>query len=708
MEQLRYIYTFINKIKWWLLLAPLIVTGVVVLFTRHLNLEYSVDSTIYTGVVSGYGLETEEASTQNWNMLNNTLENIINIITAKETLKDVGLRLYIQDMIHGDPNKDNTYIKASNYNKLVSITPKEVLDLIDKTSEEKTLENLLNYEESNSKNFIYGLLNWHHPHYSYEALSKISVKKLGNSDMLQITYSANDPGIAYNTLVILNKSYQKEYQDIQFGTTNNVIRYLEQELEKVSYDLRNGEDSLTIYNIENRVINYDEQTKQVAAYDKDFELIYQDALLRYNSSKALIGKLEIQIAENLSTIKNNSEFIVKLHRISDLRTKVANIESFLPDSIVSSKDQKQLSSYKAELKKSEDGLHDILNTLSNQRYTKDGYPTSNFVSQWLDELLKNEKASAELKVLNERRLELDGEYLHFSPIGSTIKRKERSIDFLERSYLSILTSLNTARLRLKSLEMNSASLKVLNPPTYPLMSKPTKRKAIVLASYLGSIVFILGLFILKELFDRRLLNRMRTERITSGKVLSAYPGNGKLGKRVFRQSYENAATLFLSNSLLNYAGDHKPSVINFISIDPDIYKSQIADTIIKYWNNKGLSTQKIDWEKESAQSSKEYLLAKDVIDLKDSTRKDDIVIVDFSPLRKNSISKNLLQSANLNLLLLDTNKSWKDSDQSLFDELKRLSGDTPVMLLLTNADYEVVVDITGITPSNVEDTELDK
>lgn len=702
MEQLRYIYTFINKIKWWLLIAPVVITGLVILLTRHLPVEYNVESTIYTGVVSGSGLDAEETNTQNWNVLNNTLENIINIITSKETLKDVGLRLYVQDMIHGDPLNDNIYIKQENYNKLVSITPKEVLALIDKTSEEKTLQNLLAYEKSNSKNFIYGLLNWQHPHYSYEALSKISVKKLGNSDMLRITYSSNDPGIAYNTLLILNKSYQEKYREIQFGTTNNVIHYLEEELAKVNFDLRSGEDSLTNYNIQNRVINYDEQTKQVAAYDKDFELIYQDVLLRYNSSKALISKLDAQISENLVSIKSNSEFIAKLHTISELRSKIARTESFYDDSIASAQNQRQLSLYKNELKTAEDDLRSILNNISNQKYTKDGYPTSNFVTQWLDELLKNEKASAELKVLNQRRNELDEQYLHFSPIGSTIKRKERSIDFLERSYLSILTSLNTARLRLKSLEMNSASLKVLNPPMYPLMSQPTKRKTIVLATGICSFIFILGTFLLKELWDRRLLDKMRTERITSGKVLGAFPGEGKLKKRIFRKSYEDASITLLGNTLLNYFGDKAPSLINILSIDPDDNKAHIKKALSDYWTGKNVSVKGIDWEKDFSKSSKDYLLARNLSDLDIDTAGYDVIIAEYPDIRENPIPKNLLQTANFNLVLIDANKVWKESDQSIFNEIKRLSENIPVMIFLTNTDYKVVEDITGTIPSNIK------
>lgn len=699
MEQLRYIYTFINKIKWWLLIAPLLVAGLVMFSTRHLELEYNVETTIYTGVISGYTLESEEAGVQNWNVLNNTLANIMNIITSKETLKDVGLKLYVQHMLYGDPKKDNTYIKASNYNKLISITPKDVLKLIDKTSEEKTLENLLAYEKTDSKNFIYGLLNWHHPHYSYEALSKITARKLGNSDMLEITYSANDPGIAYNTLLILNKSYESKYKEIQFGSTNNVIHYLEQELAKVSIELRNGEDSLTNYNIENKIINYDEQTKNIAAYDKDFELIYQDASLRYNSSKALIKHLETQISENVKSIKNNSDFLNKLQIVSMYRSRIAQTEPFFTDSVLPKKIQIQLDRYKKDLKVAENDLRSVSNDINSPKYTKDGYPVSGFISQWVEELLKNEQASAELKALNERRTELDQRYLHFSPIGSTIKRKERSIDFLERSYLSILSSLNTARLKLKSLEMNSASLKVLNPPMYPLVSQPTKRKAMVLGAYGGSLIFILGLFLIRELFNRRLRDKLRTEHLTSNKVILAYPGEGKLKDRIYRKSYENTAIITLGNNLLNYFGTQKPNIINFISIDHNTQKNQIANSLSDYWNELGLSAKNIDWKKDNIRYSKDYLLAKDLSALDVENTEGDVIIIEFPPVKENPIPKKLLQIASFNLVLLDANKIWQESDQAVLNEIKRISGGTPVMICLTNADYKTVENITGIKPS---------
>ena len=38
-----------------------------------------------------------------------------------------------------------------------------------------------------------------------------------------IGYSANDAGIAYNTLDLLNEVFARQYQQIRFGETGNVI-----------------------------------------------------------------------------------------------------------------------------------------------------------------------------------------------------------------------------------------------------------------------------------------------------------------------------------------------------------------------------------------------------------------------------------------------------------------------------------------------------
>ena len=106
------------------------------------------------------------------------------------------------------------------------------MELVDHTSEKNTYENLRKYEEIDHNNHVYGMFHWSPPYYSYQALSQIKVKRLANSDMLEISYENDDPAIVYNTLIILNDEFVKQYRDLRFGETNNVIAYFESELER--------------------------------------------------------------------------------------------------------------------------------------------------------------------------------------------------------------------------------------------------------------------------------------------------------------------------------------------------------------------------------------------------------------------------------------------------------------------------------------------
>lgn len=51
-------------------------------------------TTVYTGIVSGYDITTTEGTRQDWNIINNAMDNLINIILSQSTLKNVSMRLY--------------------------------------------------------------------------------------------------------------------------------------------------------------------------------------------------------------------------------------------------------------------------------------------------------------------------------------------------------------------------------------------------------------------------------------------------------------------------------------------------------------------------------------------------------------------------------------------------------------------------------------
>lgn len=484
MEYLKYILKFFHRIRWWIIIIPIIAVIAAWFATRHLPLIYNVKTTIYTGIISGYNIE----SVGNGPQANNLMDNLLNIITADKTLKQVSIRLFAECMIHGNAEKDNNYIQASTYRELLSITPKEVQALIDKKNEEKTVANLLAYERPSKNNFIYGLLYYNHPFFSLAQLSeRIKVNRILKSDMIDISYSASDPGIAYHTLEILNKEFINQYQDLRYGETNNVIKFFEDELERVGRKLRIDEDSLIDYNIDKRIINYGEQTKQVTIMDAEHQMKMQQLLLDYTSTKYLSDFFEQKLGEQAKTLRANGEFVRLLNKITNLNSKIANIEAFSTgESQVEA--SKELDNYKKQLKEAEEEFSHIADLVSASKSSTQNVGNQALISQWLDQVVLAEKVKAELAAMDIQRQKLDQDFIYFSPIGATLNRKERNIGFTESTYMSLLQSLNQARLRQKNLQMTSATLKVMNPPTYPLNALPTKRKMILFATFMLTIL----------------------------------------------------------------------------------------------------------------------------------------------------------------------------------------------------------------------------
>ena len=117
MEYLLYIFRFIYRIRWWLLLGPIIIGIAVIFATKNLPRKYTVRATLYTGVVSGYTIEGENGAT-NYAATSNAMDNLINLIKAESTLKRVSNRLYARNMIHGDLERDNEFITAANFREI--------------------------------------------------------------------------------------------------------------------------------------------------------------------------------------------------------------------------------------------------------------------------------------------------------------------------------------------------------------------------------------------------------------------------------------------------------------------------------------------------------------------------------------------------------------------------------------------------------------
>lgn len=690
MELFKYIVKFIYRIRWWMVILPCIAGIIAWFLTRNLEKTYAVKTTIFTGIISGYNVDATDTRNAGVHM-----SNLMNIITTERTLKIVSLKLLARCLVYGDAERNTSYISAIHYQQLIGGVPREMQALIDKQNEEKTYNNLVAFERPSINNFIYQLLNYTHPYFSVPLLSQnIKVGRLGDSDMIEIAYSANDPGIAYNTLEILNEEFVKQYHELRYGETNNVIKFFQEELARLGKMLTAAEDSLIDYNIEHRIINYGEQTKQVAGMDATYQMMDNDLLINYSTSKALIDFYEYKLGDVAKLLRTNNEFMNKLQQMSKLNTQISTME-ITPDE----KNQKMLEQQKGILNDAEKSISELALNLSAEAASTNNVSYETLIEQWLEQIVLAEKTKAQMEARDIMREKLNQDFLYFSPIGATLGRKERHIGFVESNYMSTMGALNAAILRQKNLEMTSASLKIMNPPLFPLTSSPTNARMIILASMLGTLLFIIGYFLIIEILDRTLRDKIRTERITGGTVIGAYPKESKLRYRRYNKAIDEMAIKQLSTSLLPYLNGSQQRVINLLSTEEKDGKTHIAQVLEQYWTSIGLDVRRITYDEDFLSEDSQYVQANCLKELCPDLDKEEIVIIEYPVLKANPLPPALLNEASVNLMVVRANRTWKTTDQSMYERLlKRKQEDVPFLFYLTQADRNAVEDFTGQLP----------
>ena len=549
MDITLYISRFIYRIRHQLVFGTLIITALVAYFSQFLEKKYTVTTSIYTGITSNTGLNDE--TRPDWQAVNNTYDNLVNLTKSRGTLENVSLKLLALNLMHGDPEIDNLYITANNYKKLIASVPEEILHLVDTASLDKTVNLFKEYKYSDSRNYLHELFNGSSAFYSYNALSSIIIRRQGNSDLIEIAYTSTDPGITWNTVKLVSEELKYSYNNLRYQTANDIVKYYEEELKKLRVQLNKQENELTDYNVKNSVINYIEQTKAIAHSFADFENRYEETRRNYESSSSIIKNLEQYMDIRTKLVKSNEEFINTLAEVSRISGKITEIETFTSDEMLS-KDQ-ELVKYREELRDAEKKIGLITNNINSYKESKEGLAIEGLVQEWLNQTLIQAKAQADLKVLNERKNDFADQYKNYSPIGTRINQQEREIHVTEQSYLEVLHALNMAKMKQKNLQLTSSNLNTISDASYPLFSDKGKRFLLVIAAFIGSIIFIIGLNLVIELLDRTLRDAERARRLTGMNILGAFTGrNSQLKYRGFVKTCNRISAAYACNRLTPY------------------------------------------------------------------------------------------------------------------------------------------------------------
>ena len=699
MDLFRYIVRFLYKIRWYLIILPLIALVVAWFSTRNMERVYDTNTTIYTGMITGYNIEGGTGAAGGNTKAQMT--NLMLLITTDVTIHEVSLRLFARCMMYGNPNKDNNYISAEHFRQLSNSVPAEVKALINHNSENATYANLKAFEKPSADNYLFGLTNYH-PWFGINNITaNLKVLQLNNSDIIDIAYSSNDAGIAYNTLDILNEVFARQYAQLRYGETNNVIKFFEREVARLYRILTNAEDDLIRYNVEKRIINYGEQTKQIANLDANQKVSDNNLLIDKTTTRALMDYLERQLGDRAKIIKANKDFTDQVTDISRIQSRISNLR------LMSSEGGGNDVTSQLELAKAEKMLQDATSNVrslvkdieAGTYSTETGVKANSMISRWLDQVLLLEKTKAQESAQDVMREKIDKEILYYAPIGATVARKDRHISFIEGNYMEMLKALNAARLRQKNLQMTTATLRVLNPPMFPMNAQPTNRMLILLGAFLLTFLLTAMYFFIIELLDRTLRDRMRSERITKVPVMGCFPKESTLRYRRFNKTIADMALRNLSKTLLPHFKEGQQNVLNLLSTDAANGKSYIAQELENYWISIGLQVRRLTYDEDFLAEDSHFIMAKDIKDICPDILPNEIAIIEYPNLDDNSIPSGLLNMGTINLIVTRANRTWKDVDQKALKELQsQIKDPNTLFMYLTECQRYAVEEFVGQLP----------
>ena len=390
---------------------------------------------------------------------------------------------------------------------------------VDETAFEETVKKLNDLCNSNDTNFVHKLLNFDHPNYSIDAISNVNVYRITSSDLIQLKYQSNDPGICQQTLLFLTDVSIRNYKKFKGSRSDAVIKYFEFQLKQVANRLKTGEDKLLQFNKDNNIINYNEQSKAVATVKEELDADYNNKRIKLAGLYAVIKRLEEKLGNQQLIQLKSSDILDKRNQLGELNFKISQAETV---GISTERATRNLADLKVQAEKLKEEIRKSVGELYSYTNSVNGIPVSTILNDWISNVIEAENVKAGMEVQAKRIKEFQKQYAIYAPAGANIKRIEREISVAEQEFLENLHGLNLAKLKLQDDELAS-NIKPVDPPYYPLNPVPTKRKLMVLAAAMLGFMIVLVNILVMEYFDSTLKNPSKVSSLLKLPFLAVFP-----------------------------------------------------------------------------------------------------------------------------------------------------------------------------------------
>lgn len=498
----------------WLLLFPAVLTATVAYLTRDMPLEFTSAATVYTGIASGYSITSSEGEKIDNTAVNNAFDNLMTTIKSRETMADVGLHLLAHHLLLENPRPDQ--LGAKSFKALKGVINPQLKQAIVPGNEEATYQRLKVLTGQPGGNTVKSLLFQSGTPYAVESIQgRISSNRKGSSDMLDMSSKGTDPAICQQTLIYLIQSFKERYTSFKTSETGNVVGYFEDQTKTAFNNLKSAEDRLTKYSIDNKIINYAEQSKFTAAAKEGITSEYFQEKRNLETANAELSTLNQKMDDHSSVLVANESLNAKRNELAKAQTQLSN-------AMVYGYPKEAIEKLRATTTRISDELKVMVQRYYNSTHTLESVPQKSLTDKYLENTLANQGSSARLKTIEARIKDFDQVYDVMAPQGSAVGRLQREISVAEKEYLATLHSLNQARLRQKDLEMSGA-MTILDPPSLPMKPMPSSRRLLIIAAFLAGVVLVLSYGFGRVLLNNTIASPERVEPLINIPLAAALP-----------------------------------------------------------------------------------------------------------------------------------------------------------------------------------------
>jgi uncharacterized protein involved in exopolysaccharide biosynthesis len=678
-------------------LIPAITAGTAWYATRHEKKVYRSESTLYTGLSSGYNLLTDRQSAF-MDKSAAAFDNLMTTLMSKETLLQVGTYLLADHLALQE--SDSLVLGWNGYQWLETELPRPMraeLGLVgnDIPRLRRVLDSL---SKAPTPNPIKTMLLASNAPYSVESLTmklKGSARK-NNNDVLLMEYEANDPAVAKHTLDYAIEVLNNRNTSLKTEETSSVVDYYQGKLAGAKGKLDQAEARLKAFNTNNQVLDYNEEARNVAAAREALADQYNQELMRRDAAKAGLEQLNKRLGQQGSISTANADLTEKRRRLAAAESQLANAQAY-------GQPKAQMTKLQAAVAQASDELK-----ASAQRYdatasSSDALPQATLAADKLNKQLEYDESVARLQVYERRMAEYQGKTNAYGPLGSQLRQLTLDRELAEQEYKSLLQQVNQSQTRKQDVEVGG-KLQILDPPYLPIEAQASKRKQMLIIGLGVGIFLALLLTALRFWLDKRIQSPDQAEQLVGKPVAASFPvvKNPLSASKPARAARTMFEQLFnaINIEIAQVKDKPYPPVITLFSVLPEQGKSWVANGLLRLARESDLRVvylypAKRGRDRKEINDSVTYLPYTVRPDFMNVTSVDylidpaedfesanfDRIIVEMPPLLNHQMPVYLLKNAALSLLVVDANSAWGRAEKQLMALYERVTSQ-PILLIL--------------------------